>query len=163
MTNATTTNNRFEIDFINKTICGTKTSFKKASKGFGPEYKELVAKMTAHPNFVCVEKEQKNHSNKVKETYSKLTFKFMEDYITYVVKMDDGMTKYTNVKKFAKESKMSVYPFVKKWFLSEFSNNGVFDMNEAEEKITEAKISEAAAVKIIELNTAVNTADSQIA
>ena len=150
MNNRTEKMNRFEINFVEKTIYGTKASFKKASRGNGNEYIELVAKMTAHPDFKCVEKEPKHRSNKVKITYHNMTFSFIEDYITYVIKKDDVMVKYNNVKKFAKDNKMSVYPFVKRWFLKEFSINGVFVMSDAEEKIAEAKVAKAS--NIIPLN-----------
>ena len=33
---------RFTVDFINQKIIGTKASFDKASKGFGPIYEELA-------------------------------------------------------------------------------------------------------------------------
>lgn len=148
MANTTTTNNRFEINFVEKTICGTKASFKKASKGFGPEYKELVAKMNAHPEFTCFEKAQKHISNKVKTTYRNMTFAFIEDFLRYVVNAE--LTEYENVKKFAKDNDMSVYPFVKRWFLEKYSSDGKFDMNDAEEEIAKAKV--IVASNIIQFN-----------
>ena len=47
---------RFTINFIEKQIIGTKASFDKASKGFGPIYEELAAKaanhlLCGHPSF----------------------------------------------------------------------------------------------------------------
>ena len=36
---------RFTINFIAKEITGTKASFDKASKGFGPVYEELAEKV----------------------------------------------------------------------------------------------------------------------
>lgn len=53
MNTTTSTNSavRFTIDFFKQTITGTKASFAKAGKGFGPEYEELTAKMAAHPTF----------------------------------------------------------------------------------------------------------------
>ena len=36
---------RFTLNFVAKTIVGTKASFTKAGKGFGPAYDELVALM----------------------------------------------------------------------------------------------------------------------
>lgn len=157
-TNTTVKTVRFEINFVEKTICGTKASFKKASRGSGDEYEELVEKMNAHPDFQCVEKEPKHRSNKVKTTYHNMTFAFIEDYITYVSRVDDMMVKYENVKTFAKDNKMSVYPFVKRWFLGEFSINGVFDMSDAEEKIAEAKVAKAS--NIIPLNPEENNDDA---
>ena len=74
-------NVRFTIDFINKTISGTQSSFNKAGKGFSDEYEELAAKMAAHPDFKLVVKEQKHKSTKAKKTYHGLDFDFMEAYI----------------------------------------------------------------------------------
>ena len=43
MTKTNSTNTvRFTVDFIKKTITGTKASFNKASTGFGPIYEELA-------------------------------------------------------------------------------------------------------------------------
>ena len=42
---ASNSNVRFTLDFFKKTITGTKASFNKANKGFGPEYEELTSKM----------------------------------------------------------------------------------------------------------------------
>ena len=74
-------NARFTIDFITKTITGTKASFNKAGKGFGAEYEELAAKLAAHPDFTLIVKEQKHKSTKAKRTYEGLDFDFMEAYI----------------------------------------------------------------------------------
>ena len=60
---------RFTLNFFEKTITGTKASFNKANKGFGPEYEELTAKMAAHPDFTLEVKEQKAKATKAKKTY----------------------------------------------------------------------------------------------
>ena len=60
---------RFTLNFFDKTITGTKASFNKANKGFGPEYEELTSKMAAHPDFTLVVKEQKTKTTKAKRTY----------------------------------------------------------------------------------------------
>ena len=49
---------RFTLNFFDKTITGTKASFNKANKGFGPEYEELTSKMAAHPDFTLVADEE---------------------------------------------------------------------------------------------------------
>ena len=72
---------RFTLNFFDKTITGTKASFNKANKGFGPEYEELTSKMAAHPDFTLVVKEQKTKTTKAKRTYEGMDYKFMEDYI----------------------------------------------------------------------------------
>ena len=72
---------RFVINFVDKTITGTKASFDKAGKGEGAIYEELAAKVAAHPDFELVVKEQKKRSNKAKQTYDGLTFDLMKKFI----------------------------------------------------------------------------------
>ena len=95
------TNNtvRFTVDFINKKIIGTKASFDKASKGFGPIYEELAEKVANHPTFVLTVKEQKKHTTKAKRTYNGMDFDFMEAYIETRVNADQLMKEYKAVKK----------------------------------------------------------------
>ena len=52
--------------------------------------------------------------------------------------------------KFAKDNDMSVYPFVKRWFLGKYSSDGKFDMDDAEEEIAKAKV--IVASNIIQFN-----------
>ena len=63
-----TNDTRFSYDFVAKTIIGTKASFDKASKGFGPVYEELADEMAKQPTFKCVVKAPKQPA-KVKQTY----------------------------------------------------------------------------------------------
>ena len=136
---------RFTIDFFNKKIIGTKASFNKASKGFGPEYEELAAKMAAHPDFTLVAKEQKHKTTKAKRTYEGMDYKFMEDYIATFE--DETMVKaYEAVKKMAEDCGTKAYPLVKKWFLAKFSDmEGVFDMDAAKKDIADYRIAKAQA------------------
>ena len=69
--------NIFTINFTNSTISGSKSALKKASNPASAEYKELTAKMAAHPTFKVVEKEP----NTDKNTYKGMDFKMMRDYI----------------------------------------------------------------------------------
>lgn len=135
---------RFTIDFINMNIVGTKTSFNKASKGFGPEYEELAAKMAAHPNFELVVKEPKHKSNKAKRTYDGLNFKFMEAFIETKEDAETVMKEYTAVKNMAKKIGTPKYPMTKKWFLNKFgSETKPFDMDAAKEIISDYRIAKA--------------------
>jgi len=135
---------RFTLDFFGKKIVGTKASFDKAKKGIGPIYEELVAKMSAHPDFALEIKEPKRKSNKAKCTYDGMDFAFIEEYISIQANAAQIMSEYLAVRAFAKEQKMSVYPFVKKWFLGEFDpDREGFDMAEAEKEISDAKIAAA--------------------
>lgn len=136
---------RFTLDFFKKTITGTKASFNKANKGFGPEYEELTAKMAAHPDFSLVVKEQKTKTTKSKRTYEGMDYKFMEDYIATFE--DETMVKaYKAVKQMAEDCGTKSYPLVKKWFLSKFSDmEGGFDMEAAKKDISDYRIAKAQA------------------
>ena len=136
---------RFTIDFFNHKIIGTKASFNKAGKGFGPEYEELAAKMAAHPDFTLEVKEQKHKTTKAKRTYNGLDFPFMEAYIATFE--DETMVKaYNAVKKMAEDCGTKAYPLVKKWFLAKFSDmEGGFDMEAAKKDIANYRIAKAQA------------------
>ena len=138
-------NVRFTLDFFKKTITGTKASFNKANKGFGPEYEELTAKMAAHPDFSLVVKEQKTKTTKSKRTYEGMDFKFMEDYIATFE--DVSLAKeYEAVKQMAEDCGTKAYPLTKKWFLGKFSDmEGVFDMDAAKKDIADFRIAKAQA------------------
>lgn len=134
---------RFTIDFFNKTITGTKASFNKAGKGFGPEYEELASKMAAHPDFKLEVKEQKHKTTKSKRTYEGMDYKFMEDYIATFE--DASLVKeYDAVKEMAENCGTKAYPLTKKWFLGKFSDmEGVFDMDAAKKDIADFRIAQA--------------------
>ena len=136
---------RFTLNFFDKTITGTKASFNKANKGFGPEYEELTSKMAAHPDFKLVIKEQKTKTTKSKRTYEGMDYKFMEDYIATFE--DETMVKaYKAVKQMAEDCGTKAYPLVKKWFLSKFSDmEGGFDMEAAKKDISDYRIAKAQA------------------
>ena len=137
-------NVRFTIDFINKSIIGTKSSFNKAGKGFGAEYEELAAKMAAHPDFKLVEKEQKHKSTKAKRTYDGLDFDFMEAYIEIQPASEKLKNEYESVKQMAANCGTSKYPLTKKWFLGKFgTEDQPFDMEQARKDITDYRIQQA--------------------
>lgn len=132
---------RFTIDFFGQKIIGTKASFNKAAKGYGPEYEELSAKMAAHPTFALTEKEQKHKSTRAKKTYDGLDFPFMRAYILTRLDSDILMKEYEEVKKVAKSSGTKTYPLTKKWFLGKFgTEEKPFDMDEAREAINAYRI-----------------------
>ena len=137
-------NVRFTIDFINKTISGTQSSFNKAGKGFGDEYEELAAKMAAHPDFKLVVKEQKHKSTKAKRTYDGLDFDFMEAYIEMQTDAQKLKNEYESVKQMAVNCGSSKYPLTKKWFLGKFgTEDQPFDMEQARKDITDYRIQQA--------------------
>lgn len=138
-TNKTTP--RFTINFLEKTISGTKASFDKASKGISPIYEELTTKTNAHPDFELVIKEQKHKTARAKRTYEGMDFKFMEAYINIQVNATVLMNEYKAIVKYANDTKISVYPFVKKWFLGTFDpDKEGFDMAKAKQEISDDRI-----------------------
>ena len=137
-------NVHFTINFFDKQIIGTKSSFNKAGKGFGAEYEELAAKMAAHPDFKLVEKEQKHKSTKAKRTYDGLDFDFMEAYIEMQTDAQKLKNEYESVKQMAVNCGSSKYPMTKKWFLGKFgTEDQPFDMEQARKDITDYRIQQA--------------------
>ena len=110
---------RFTLVFADKTIVGTKASFTKAGKGFGPEYEELVALMAKHPDYECAVKEPKKPA-KGKQTYKGMDISFMLDYAS-AVGQPEFRSKMVNVRDFVKGNDGSVYPTVKRMFLEHFA------------------------------------------
>lgn len=134
----------FTIDFIEKTIAGTKTTLNKAGKGFGAEYDELTAKLSAHPDFALVVVEPKHKSDKAKRTYKGLDYPFMEAYISTLTNAEAVLADYKAVKEMAEKCGTKAYPLTKKWFLEKFSTEiKPFDMNEARDAISNYRISAA--------------------
>ena len=129
---------RFVINFIDKTITGTKASFDKAGKGEGEIYIELADKMAAYPKYKLVIKEQKKRSTKTKQTYDGLNFDLMEKFLKIQPAADSLLRAYEGAKQMAKDTGSSVYPFTKKWFLAQFKG---FDVAEAKEAISNHNIS----------------------
>jgi hypothetical protein len=131
--------NYFTIDFINKTICGSPASFKKASTGVGAIYEELISKINAHPKFELTQ----IGNNPDKKTYKGLTYDFMKAYIKIQDDAENLLKKMDLVEKNASKFKDSTYPIVKKWFLDNFgtemenSKKKHFDMDKAISQINE--------------------------
>mgnify|MGYP004471689721 FL=1 len=142
--NTTTSAVRFTIDFINTTITGTQASFNKASKGFGPEYEELTAKIAAHPTFKLAIKEQKHKTTRAKRTYEGLNDDFIKNYISTLDNAKEMQREYKAIQEAAKECHMKAFPMTKKWFLDKFSTGEKpFNMADAREKISNFRIAQA--------------------
>ena len=158
---------RFTLNFFEKTITGTKASFNKANKGFGPEYEELTSKMAAHPDFTLEVKEQKTKTTKAKRSYEGMDYKFMEDYIATFENASSLIEKYKAVKKMADDCGTKVYPLTKKWFLDTFgSKEEGFDMDAAKERISNFRIAQAekkAAAALAVLTAATAAEQTEIA
>lgn len=133
MTNTTSSSNRFHINFADKTIVGSKASFDKAGKGFGPIYEELARLISLYPDYGFEVKVPETRSAKPKQTYKGMDVPFMLDYCSAV---DDEAfrSKLDLVRKFAKNTGKKVYPIAKRLFLNHFA-----DFNFAKAKKTVAE------------------------
>ncbi len=123
---------RFTLDFVNKAIVGTKASFDKASKGYGPIYEELAEKMAKHPDFTVKIKAPKTPA-KPKQTYAGMDIPFMRDFL---IAMGDSITLKTldDAIAYAKKMGMSKYPLAKRVF---FDTYDCFDFADAKLKVDE--------------------------
>ena len=109
--------NKFNYNFINRTIEGSKSSIEKANKGILPEYAELAQKLAEHPDFSVVTKVIKSNENK--KTYKNLKINRMEEYIGLQDNSESKLAEFDKIKKIAK-AKGALYPLCKKWFLSTY-------------------------------------------
>ena len=121
---------RFTVNFVERTIVGTKASFDKAGKGFGDIYEELVGLMERHPDYRLEVKEQKKHSAKPKETYDGLTIDLMVEYISIQENATELKEEFDRVCEFGK-AKGSKYPMAKRWFVEKFDKISVKKINNA--------------------------------
>ena len=115
--NADVMNARFTLDFVSKEIVGTKASFDKASKGLGPIYEELAAKMAAHPDYKI--KIVAPKSSKERQVYKGMDIRFMRDYLAAI--KDTYASTFDKIVDFNKKNDNSVYPIAKKNFLKHFT------------------------------------------
>ena len=129
----------FTFDFVGRKIVGTKTSLNKAKHYGSDEYYELRKMMKEQPQFKVAAKEVKHRAKK--QTYKKLSFDFIEKYISIQSDADEIKREYERVKKIAADLKLSVYPLTKSWFLERFgSENTPFDMKKAIKELETAGI-----------------------
>ena len=153
------TKNAFAVNFFTKTITGTKAAFNKASKGEGSHYEELTRLMAQHPEFKLDIKEPKIQKEK-KETYEGLTFDLMKAFIEIQANSKELMKDYEDVKQFAKDAKMSIYPITKKWFLKTFEG---FSVKMAKKAIYEAKATAVVAKVSVKVKPSVTPALAPVA
>ena len=123
---------RFHLNFADKKIVGTKASYDKAGKGFGPIYDELVEKMASHPDYTLVVIEPK--PAKTKQTYKGMNVKFMLDYAS-AVNEATFRSEMESVRDYAKSAELSVYPLVKRMFLEHYAPKGRFAYVSAKERV----------------------------
>ena len=123
---------RFTLNFANKTIVGTKASFDKAGKGYGPVYEELADKLARHPDFVCVLKEPKKPA-KPKQTYKGMDVPFIRDYLA--ARNDEStLNTLDAVLAFAEKNDESKYPLAKRVLFEAYK---CFDYVEAKRIVNE--------------------------
>lgn len=107
----------FTLNFVNKSIVGTKTAITRANKCLEPEYSELCALLEKHPGFKVEVKQIQQ--KKDKKTYNGLTFKAMKDYIATQQDSELMLIKFEKVMKLA-TAQGAKYPVTKKWFLNNY-------------------------------------------
>lgn len=158
-----TTKNFFTVDFFKKTITGSKTSFRLASKGNGEAYEELVALIARHPDFELKEIKPKKKINRAKRTYEGLNDKFINDYLSIQKNAAELLAIHKSIEELADKKNKKAFPLVKKWFLDLFSSEeNPFDMDKAKEEISNAMIAKATeSSKVININDAKKTAETE--
>jgi len=113
---------KFNYNFVNKTIVGSKAAIERANKGLNPEFTELTEMLGQHPNFTVVTKTIA--VKKDKKTYGKLTFDRMEEYIKTQYSDENTLkaklVEFKAIQKVA-ETKGAKYPLTKKWFLATYT------------------------------------------
>lgn len=137
--NSTPTNHYFTLDFPNKTIWGSQTSFDRAGKGVKSYYQELTRLLKEQPTFECKVKEiQKRQDKKI---WSGLTLTLMKEYFTFVLKSNELLDEYNKRIAYAKKNEEALYPTMKKWFIKLVGKD--FDVENAKEQVKEAKMKKA--------------------
>ena len=147
-----TNKNFFTVNFFDieekgikaNTISGSTANFKKASKGSGAAYEELCRLMKEHPEFTLVEIKPKKHIEGKKESHEGMDYDFMRTIIKIrkTEKAETALAEFEKVKAYAEDTKLAVYPFMKKWFINNYGEadtNGVkhFSMAKAKAEISE--------------------------
>lgn len=125
------TNNIKKIDRTTKTIIVTKQFLINASQIGTPEFDLYLKLMEQHPGFTF--KEYKITRNPDKQTYGKLTYEVMAEFIT-AYETDEKvreavLDEYKIVRNISLTQKAS-YAYVKKWFLGKYKDE--FDRRKKE-------------------------------
>ena len=136
----TTTSIRFTFNFSNKTIVGTKASFDKASKGFGPVYDELVALMAKHPTY-GIEVKAPKQSAKTKRTYEGMDIAFIMDFFR-AFDMEEDAAKLEKALAYAEINRISKYPLAKRMLFDVCPD---FDYATAKQEVAEYRYQRALA------------------
>lgn len=115
MNNTTTTVTGYEFDYTNKKIIITKVFSKKSNVYGSDEYKVLVGLRNDFPDFQIEIKEIKKKDNK--KAYKGLNIEEMKRFIS--TRSKEEYAAFEKVLKIA-EGKKGKYAIVKKWFLDNY-------------------------------------------
>ena len=134
--NVVSANIYFTCNHIDKTIDGTEYHFKKASIPGTAQYKQLMARMEAHPTYRLNSISTKKVSEK--RTYAGLNSKLIEAYISIQKDSEQLLAEH----KALIDAEVG-FPTVKSWFLEKYPK---FNVNKAEKEISAHKLNERKAV-----------------
>lgn len=114
--------NTLKIDFDTKTIIMDRTFAKKVEDTRSDEYLHLQAVRKDYPDYRVITRKIKTNPNK--ETYSGLTYGYMEDYILSHgddKAIQDAFAEYRKLREIARcHGKGFGYPVIKHWFLERY-------------------------------------------
>ena len=113
-------NRGYEIDFVEGKIIVMKRFLKDASVIGSTAYTELTQVRKDYADFTIEIRQIAKKENK--QTYGKLTYDFMRDYILTKEDSKVVLAEYENIRKLAKFQNAQ-YVFVKNWFLKKYKSD----------------------------------------
>lgn len=121
---------KFNLDFVNRTLTLTANFAAKMADPESDEYKLVMRYQNDIPNLKIVKKTHatpKSYTTKSGEKYKNnqfknLTYERMERFIAAMPNGEAYMKEYETVKNFAEAAKKNAYPLVRDWFLAQFPN-----------------------------------------
>lgn len=126
--------NTLKINHTNRTIIMDRTFAKMAENTFSEEYKHLQMVRNDYPTYTVVRKTIKKNPNK--ETWSGLTYAYMEDYIITHETADTRkavLDEFKELKLISEcHAKSKRYPVIKNWFLNKYPAIKEFGMPKEE-------------------------------
>lgn len=122
--------NNLKIDFVGKKLVMDRTFAKNASNVRSEEYRLLTEAKANYPSYEIVTKTIARNS--AKESYSGLTYAYMEDYIMTHEDPENVMKvlhEFEEMQLISRcHSKAFRYPTIKKWFLERYPEIVKFGM-----------------------------------
>ena len=123
-------NRGYEIDFVEGKIIVMKRFLKDASVIGSTAYTELTQVRKDYADFTIEIRQIAKKENK--QTYGKLTYDFMRDYILTKEDSKVVLAEYESIRKLAKFQNAQ-YVFVKNWFLKKYKSD--FTKKETEDQV----------------------------